>query len=292
MNDIMPLATLDKQKSVVLDELWVNGYVVLEDLVSDGQIAKINKELAPWFERTPRCRGDFYGWDTTRFGSGLTKAPSCQKLVSHPLITAIMDAVLGPNCDWYQLNLSQAVRIHPGAARQPAHCDEDMWPGPKSFEYMLNVIWALDDFTEQNGSTLIWPRSQPSPPAGIFDESRAIVATMKKGSAVVFLGSVLHCGGANTSQSDRTGLILSYCLGWLKQYENQFLAYPPAVARLFPKELRDLIGYRIHRPNLGGYENQCPSILFDQEHPDALPAIDSMPPEIEEQLKEYRKRIA
>lgn len=286
----MPFTKLNKRMPVILNELWANGFVVLRDLVSEDEITKINKELEPWFDRTPRCQGDFYGWTTTRFGAGLTKAPSCQKLATNPIIAAIMDTVLGPNCDWYQLNLSQAVRIHPGAPRQPAHRDEDMWPGPKSFEYLVNVIWALDDFTEQNGSTLIWPRSRTSPRVGIVDEDRATVARMKKGSAVVFLGSTLHCGGANTSQSDRTGLILSYCLGWLKQYENQFLAYPPAVARSFPKEITDLIGYRIHRPNLGGYENQCPTVLFDQEHSDSLPAIDSFPPEIEEQLKEYRKR--
>ena len=36
------------------------------------------------------------------------------------------------------------------------------------------------------------------------------------------------------------------------------MAYPREVARWFPEELQRLIGYRWHRPNIGGWEGQDP----------------------------------
>lgn len=259
-----------------LDTLRSQGYVILERLVPDELIDRACSELEPWFTATPRCRGDFYGWNTTRFGALLLKSPACQELVLNETALALMDEILRPHCDWYQLNLSQAVRIHPGERQQVPHRDEEMWPCRKNgAEYLVNVMWALSDFTAENGATLIWPRSQFDPLSREVDPSNAIAAQMPRGSALVYLGSVTHCGGANRTSRPRTGVILSYCLGWLKQYENAFLTYPPQVAREFRKEIRDLLGYRIHRPNLGGYEGQDPAVLFETNS-HALAALDSI----------------
>jgi len=119
-----------------------------------------------------------------------------------------------------------------------------------------------------------------------MNRTDAVVAEMPRGSALVYLGSVTHCGGANRSTLPRSGLILSYSLGWLKQYENAFLAYPPHVAKHFSQALRDLIGYRIHRPNLGGYEGQDPAVLFETDS-HTLPAIDAISAATAEELRNY-----
>lgn len=270
-----------------LDRLRAEGYAVIRNAVPEAAMDAISADLAPWFDATPRCRGDFYGWKTTRFGSLLSKAESTHRLVLAPRILGLVDAILGPHCDFYQLNLSQAVRIHPGERAQVPHRDEEMWPCRKGrAEYLVNVMWALDDFTFENGATRLWPRSQFASLDRGIDPDAAVAAEMPRGSALVFLGSLTHGGGANTSAGPRTGIIFSYCLGWLKQYENQFLAYPPAVAKRFPKLLRDLIGYRIHRPNLGGYEGQDPSVLFESAS-SALPAVDALPETVEAEVSAY-----
>ncbi len=260
-----------------LDLLRSSGYVIFDRLLPEETVDQVCGELEPWFSATPRCQGDFYGWNTTRFGSVLLKSRASQELALHPLMLSIMDAVLGPHCDWYQLNLTQAVRLHPGERQQVPHRDEEMWPCQKNgAEHLVNVMWALSDFTAENGATLLWPRSQYAGLSRDVAPSDAVIAGMPRGSALVYLGSITHCGGANRSAGPRTGLILSYCLGWLKQYENAFLSYPPAVAKQFPQALRDLLGYRIHRPNLGGYEGQDPSVLFETSS-HTLPAIDAIP---------------
>lgn len=259
-----------------LDLLRSTGYVIFDRLLPEHTVDRVCDELEPWFAATPRCQGDFYGWNTTRLGSVLLKSEASHALVLHEAMLSIMEQVLGPHCDWYQLNLTQAVRIHPGQRQQVPHRDEEMWPCPKNgAEYLVNVMWALSDFTAENGATLIWPRSQFDPLSRHIDPAKAVAAAMPRGSALVYLGSVTHCGGANRSDQPRTGLILSYCLGWLKQYENAFLSYPPHVARQFPRALRELIGYRIHRPNLGGYEGQDPAVLFETDS-HVLPAVDAI----------------
>ena len=56
-----------------------------------------------------------------------------------------------------------------------------------------------------------------------MDPGASIAAEMPAGSACLFMGSVTHGAGANQSAHDRAGIIMSYCLGWLKTYENQYL---------------------------------------------------------------------
>jgi ectoine hydroxylase-related dioxygenase (phytanoyl-CoA dioxygenase family) len=270
-----------------VDLLRASGYVIFDRLLSEAMVDQICAELEPCFQATPRCQGDFYGWNTTRFGSVPLKSPGSHALLLHPAMLSIADQVLGCHCDWYQLNLTQAVRLHPGERQQVPHRDEEMWPCPKSgIEYLINVMWALSDFTAENGATMLWPRSHFGRLSREVDPADAVIAEMRRGSALVYLGSVTHCAGANRSSLPRTGLILSYCLGWLKQYENAFLSYPPDVARQFPQAIRDLLGYRIHRPNLGGYEGQDPAVLFETRSHE-LAAVDAIPEATARELRAY-----
>ena len=109
------------------------------------------------------------------------------------------------------------------------------------------------------------------------------------GTALVFLGSTLHGAGANTTMAARRGMIISYCLGWLKPYENQWLAYPPSVARRFEPDLAGLVGYRQHRPNLGKYEGVCPSILLRDDIPDHSGAVDALRPDQRDAVAAHRR---
>jgi hypothetical protein len=273
--------------SVVSEELADRGYAILERRMPDDLLARVRAELEPQFAATPRCRGDFYGWKTTRIGSVLTKAPSTRELVLDPLVLSVVEPILGPHCDWIQLNLVQAVRVHAGERGQAPHRDEEMWPCAKhGVPWLINVMWAVDEFTPENGATRLWPHSQRDELDRFIDEDGAVPGTMPAGSACLFMGSLTHAAGANQTLSGRTGVIVSYCLGWLKTYENQFLAYPPHVAREFPPELQKLIGYQIHKPNLGGWNGQDPGVLL-QGDPGPAPHVDALPDAIAEELRAY-----
>lgn len=282
----MPLPSPSLSEQTQVDTLRSHGYLILEQLATPQLINQVRSELEPWFAQTPVCIGDFHGWRTTRLNSILLKSRSSHELLLDPRVLALVDDILRAHCDWYQLNLSQAIRLHGGERQQIPHRDDAMWPCAKNgVEYMVNVMWALDDFTEENGATLLWPGA-PLDTTAHLRASEAHVARMPAGSALVYLGSIAHCGGANRSPQPRTGLVFSYCLGWLKTYENSFLAYPPEVVRSFSPCVRDLLGYRIHRPNLGHYEGQSPAVIFETDSR-TLAMRDALPPEIAAKLAEF-----
>jgi ectoine hydroxylase-related dioxygenase (phytanoyl-CoA dioxygenase family) len=270
--------------------LRTTGWCLLNNLMSHGQIEAVSRDLEPIFSTTPFCKGDFYGARTKRFGSLLKRSPHVAALVQHPLIMALVRDALEPWCDTIQLNLAQGIEIHPGAPLQYPHRDQDMWQGVKGeVEYLVNVMWPLTPFTRANGGTQLYPASHGSAALHPDATGEPLVAACDPGAAIVFLGSTLHGAGANQTSDVRRGIIVSYCLGWLKPYENQWLAYPPPVARRFSAELAALVGYAQHRPNLGNYEGVCPSILLGDDVPEHLGAIDALRADQREAVAEHRR---
>lgn len=273
-----------------LEKLLTDGFCVLPDLMPVRDVTALSDELAPHFNATPFCTGGFYGSRTKRFGSLLKRSQRAAKFIQHPQIIGLAEKVLGPWCDTIQLNLAQALELHPGALPQFPHRDQDMWRGPTGeVEYLINVMWPFTDYRRDNGTTLIWPRSHGAN-ALLSDPPEAPIAVeCRPGSAIIFLGSTLHGAGGNQSTDVRQGMIVSYCLGWLKPYENQWLVYPPDVARTFAPDLAALVGYQQHRPNLGNYEGRCPSILLGDDTPEHLGAIDALRPDQDAALGDFLK---
>lgn len=270
-------------------ELAERGYCLVREALPASLIEALDADLAPCFERTPFGEGAFYGAATKRFGRLLLRSRHAAALVRHPAVLGAVEALLGPWCDCIQLNTTQAIAIHPGAPAQLPHRDDAMWQVERGeAEYLVNVIWPLTRFTRANGATQIWPHSHGQAAREPEPRHDPFAAEMEPGSALLFLGSTLHGAGANRSREVRRGVVIGYALGWLKTYENQYLAYPPAVARSFPPELAALIGYRQHRPNLGNFEGQCPSVLFDLDADAPRGAIDALRPDQREAAEAWR----
>ena len=80
------------------------------------------------------------------------------------------------------------------------------------------------------------------------EEQEITQAEMEPGEVLIYLGSLIHAGGQNRSELPRTGIALSYCLGWLRQSENQYFSAPPEIARYFGSELQQMLGYSVQRP--------------------------------------------
>jgi len=279
-----------------LRTLLNHGFCIVERAADPDRIAAMNRALDVRFERTPFCVGDFHGRRTKRFHRLLERVPGSADLVLDPQVMETVRATLGSWCDFPEINLTQGLEVHPGAPAQIPHADQSMWPwAPKAvMELCVNVFWPLVDFTAENGGTRIWPGSHhrprdPDRPLGEPEICRA-----RPGDAIVILGSTVHAAGANRSARPRRAAIVSYCLGWLKAYENQSLAYSPEFVRTLAPELAAMLGYRWHRPNLGTYDGQCPSVLLSGQVPDHLPTVDALSPEHERLVAEFaaRQRIA
>jgi ectoine hydroxylase-related dioxygenase (phytanoyl-CoA dioxygenase family) len=192
------------------------------------------------------------------------KSEASHTMALSPTILGVMDHFLLKNCLEYQLNLTQAIQIWPGEKAQIIHTDELLFPfdHPGS-QAMINCMWAVDDFTAENGATHVVPGSHKWPQDRQPEAHEIVQGEMPAGSVLIYFGGLLHGGGGNRTTKPRTGLVISYCLGWLRQAENHYLALPLARVRAFPKRLQRLLGYFVHEPNLGCVEGQDPIRLVE-----------------------------
>ena len=236
-----------------------DGAVILKDILTPAELAQVNGELKPYVDATATGQDAFGGFKTTRTGAVMARSPAAGKLALNPTVRAVADRVLLANCDRYHIHVTQVIRIMPGQPAQPIHRDRWLWgTWLKGIEPQLNTIWALSDFTRENGATQVVPGSTDWPDNRIATAEEIGFSEMSAGSVVLYTGSTFHGGGANVSNGDRIGLNISYSLGWLRQEENQYLSVPPEIAKTLDPELAKLLGYTMGRYALGYYTPPVP----------------------------------
>ncbi len=231
-----------------------DGAAIVESLVNADTIDRVVSELRPEFDRVgTKTQSDFNGYSTLRIDSVLAYSPTSADLVGNPLVLKIADEILLSNCINYRIGSNTGIEIHPGETRQVLHRDDSIYPlRVPGVEWQFSALWALDEFTIENGATHLVPWSHrqfdlefvPAP-------EESVQAQMPRGSLLLYLGSVWHGGGANHSQHPRMVLINTYVLGWLRQEVNQYLDIPQDVVARYPEHIRRLIGYQMHGDILG-----------------------------------------
>lgn len=231
------------------------GAVILTEQVDAGIADAVARELRPSFDTAGReTESDFNGYSTLRLSAILARSRSSAELIGHQRVLDIIDPILLPHCINYRTGSCTGIEVLPGETDQELHTDASIYPiRIPGVEWQVNVMWALDDFTAENGATRVVPyshvwRGPERPPT-----DGVVQAIMAKGSALVYLGSVLHGSGANRTDASRIGLINTYSLGWLRQEENHYLTIPREIADSYPERIRWLIGYRGHGTSLGWY---------------------------------------
>jgi ectoine hydroxylase-related dioxygenase (phytanoyl-CoA dioxygenase family) len=267
----------DTSAASAMEILDRDGAVIYERVLDSAAMDRIQAELDPYLGRSYLGEGEFWGYKTKRISSLIAKSRSFAETVAiNPTVLAVMDKLLAPHCERYQLHVTQAVNIGPGESEQILHRDDGLLPfvhpGPQA---LCNTMWSLTDFTAETGATRVIPGSH------VWDDERLprdtdeiVQAEMPRGSCLIYVGSVWHGGGPNRSADKwRIGMICGYSLGWLRQEENQYLAVPPAVAKDLPEQVQHLIGYKLHGSFLGWVEGQDPHIVLEDRYSDVMPAV-------------------
>ena len=251
------------------------GAVIVEDLLPPDVVARVNEEVEaavdaadPAAEVFNPVLQAFHGPHTRQVTAVAAISPTfAVDVMCQPLLLELCDRVLLPSCARYQLNLGHLLQRGPGADEQWLHRDELVWsdvPQPHPELQVASVI-AFVDFTRENGATRVvpgshqWPDRWNTPAEQLTRPPPALeqiaYAEMPAGSAVIYSGGTIHAGGSNTTDVPRRGAHLSYCLGWLRTEENNYLAVPPEVAAKLPRRAQEVLGYAVHDsiPRGGGY---------------------------------------
>ena len=242
---------IDEQQA----QLMRDGYIILKDLVSEEQMEKLRTESQPHLNKMGR--NSFEGELTQRIYGLPGKLRSADPFIEHPLVLAHLDRQLMSN---YLLSQAQIINIKSGSPAQPFHIDDGFYPIPRPRPAIsLATIFAIDDFTEDNGATVVIPGShkwgeerEPS------NDDKTIKAVMPAGSCIFFVGNVWHGGGENNSDGDRMALTCQYCEPWARTQENFFLSVTPEMAASVSENIRRMLGYSIHPPFMGMSEGMHP----------------------------------
>ena len=246
--------TSNVDKQTIIDTLRTDGALILDNVLDAGFIEALRSETDPYMDATADGQDDFSGRKTTRTGGLMLRSEKCRELIADPRILAPCNAFLAPYCERIQLHLTQIIRIRSGETAQTIHRDRWAWGKHLAHvEPQFNTIWAITDFTTENGATQVVPGSTDWPDDTQIRPEQICHAEMKAGSVLIYSGSVFHGGGENKSQSDRIGINITYTLGWLRQEENQYLTCPPEMAKQLSPELQALAGYTMGQYALGYY---------------------------------------
>jgi len=240
----------------VVRRLLSDGYVIVSGMMSERDAESARGDLRRILDMTPTGRNAFEGFATQRVYALFAKTRTFDQAAIHPLVLEVLDTVLGH----YQLSAPTGIRIGPGEQAQMLHRDDAIYPLPEPHPpVVVNTMWPLDEFTDDNGATRFAPDSHRWTPERVPATDEPVqTATMSPGSAMFYLGSLWHGGGANRTGQPRLGVILEYAVSWLRQQENHCLAVPRAVAAQLPERLQELLGYNIYPPFVGYVDGAHP----------------------------------
>jgi ectoine hydroxylase-related dioxygenase (phytanoyl-CoA dioxygenase family) len=248
-----------------------DGYSILENAIEPELVDALADDLLR-LERehdVRPARNDFEGHRTWRIYNLLVHGKLYERIPVHENVLPVIERVLDPGCLVSSLS---SIAIGPGEKAQPIHADDQLMPLAKPHvATVCNTMWALTDFTEENGATRIIPGSHlaaSSPSYGQHYDS--IAAEMKKGSVLIWHGSMWHGGGANRTGERRVGIAMNYCAGFIRQQENQQLGIPREIAKGFSPRLRELVGYGVYQMLIGHIDKRSPVELLGDDAPSTM----------------------
>jgi ectoine hydroxylase-related dioxygenase (phytanoyl-CoA dioxygenase family) len=253
-----------------LERIERDGFTIVEDAIEPALVDALAEDLL----RVERelgvvpAQNAFEGTRTVRIYNLLAHGALYERIPVHASVLPIVEGVLDPGC---LISSLSSIGIGPGETAQPIHADDMVIPLAKPHGAIIcNSMWALTDFTDENGATRLVPGShrRESP---VYDAAvETVPAEMRRGSVLVWHGSLWHGGGANRTRERRVGIAMNYCAGYIRQQENQQLGIPREIAQRFAPRLRELVGYGVYRGLIGHIDKQNPAALLDADSPNTM----------------------
>jgi ectoine hydroxylase-related dioxygenase (phytanoyl-CoA dioxygenase family) len=236
-----------------------DGFTIVENAIAPDLVQALTETLARLereLDAGPAMNG-FEGHRTVRIYNLLAHDPVFARVPVHEHVLPIVEGVLDDGC---LISSLSSIAIDPGESAQPIHADDQVIPLEKPHRPIVcNSMWALTDFTEANGATRLVPGSHRKPNPDYGGAYETIAAEMPRGSVLLWDGALWHGGGANTTDTRRTGIAMNYCAGFIRQQENQQLGLSPDLVRGFEPRLQELVGYGVYRGLIGHIDKSSPA---------------------------------
>ncbi len=267
MTEDLRLETFDRNPNPLeaATALKRDGAIVINSQAELDTVGGVAAELRAHFDSEGKyAESDFNGYNTLRVSAILAKSRTAADLIGDRGMLKIVDEILLQFCDAYQIGSTTGIEIFPGEKAQILHRDDSIYPiRMPGVEWQLSIMWALTDFTVDNGATQVVPGSHRWHSERIAKPEEILQMDMPAGSALIYLGTTLHGGGENRTNVARMGLVNTYSLGWLRQEVNQYLTLPRDVVESYPEHVQRVMGYQVHGEFLGKYPNDPDGTWYD-----------------------------
>ena len=258
-----------------LDE---HGYCVVEGAIGAGAAAALRERLVEQAAAEAQLGETHQLPDKKQLIYFLlNKGQGFRDLLFHPAMRSLVEHVIGRHYllssynghlalpggttrfhtdQWWMPPPTTAARgtlLRPGSIDRDAHRghyqlgEEGMQPVAIAPACVCNVMWTIDDFTAENGATIVVPGSHlfgREPDQELDAEAGWSPAVAPAGSFIVLDGRVWHSTGENRTGRPRIGLTTNFCAWQFRQQENLAMGVSPEVLAHASPELRDLIGFR------------------------------------------------
>lgn len=252
--------TRDAMARPYVEEIERDGYTIVRDAIEPDLVGELDEDLLR-LERelgVSPANNAFEGTRTIRIYNLLARGRLYERIPAHPRVLPIVEGVLDRGC---LISSLSSISIDPGETEQPIHADDQLIALAKPHAPVVcNTMWALTEFSEENGATRVVPGSHKadlSPDYGRAYDSAA--AEMPAGAVLIWHGSLWHGGGANRSGRRRVGVAMNYCAGFIRQQENQQLGIPLDTIRRFDPRLQELVGFGTYNGLIGHIDRQTPA---------------------------------
>jgi ectoine hydroxylase-related dioxygenase (phytanoyl-CoA dioxygenase family) len=244
---MLPIAkTLTEAKHQITE----HGLTVMPGVMDAAATKRVKAALARGIDADRQNSVPLHGFSfdpdekNTRVFDLIGKDQIFRDLVTQETAMALVNHLIGE--DVLLSNFSANVTA-PGSGAMGMHADQGYVPAPwPPYPLAINVGWALDDFTVENGATRYMPGSHKKDHGPRWGESYADAQPIecKAGSIFVMDARVWHQTGPNTSRDQtRAGLFAYYIRGFLRPQWNWERTLKPDVLTSASPLLRSMLGF-------------------------------------------------
>lgn len=255
----------DALRQAHVERIRRDGFTIVENAIAPALIDALQAALGR-LERELDARpagNGFEGHKTVRIYNLLAYGAPFTEVPVHESVLPIVEEILDPGC---LISSLSSIAINPGEVAQPIHADDMVIPLAKPhIPIVCNSMWALTDFTAENGATRLVPGSHLKDNPVLGGKYDSVPGEMPQGSVLIWDGALWHGGGANQTDQRRTGIAMNYCAGFIRQQENQQLGLQPALVKTFSPRLQELVGYGVYKGLIGHIDKQSAAQILGLE---------------------------
>lgn len=228
-----------------------DGYLIIENFLTNDEVAELKKITEVIAENELKNNEAYLygnGNRLQRVFNILNKHKRFRDLLSCHTVAQILENIFARDTlhQKYYLSSFQANILNPGSEAQQLHVDYSLPDPLPPWLIRVNINFLLDDFSEDNGATMVAPGShkllrKPTP----NEHVDLVKVIAPRGSLVLWSGHTWHRSGANVSDNSRTALLACFAASYVREIaveENYLEVMSKEALESSPQVLQNMLG--------------------------------------------------